>query len=630
MLSIALGFLAIWTPAVQAQEGDADRMRLSVHSERLWRTSDASVDPGTGLALTVAGQSLLRPGVYIDPLTGEQTELLSSAAGPMLAAAVYHERLRMGLFLPMYTASQTAAGSQSFVPGEARLGMRGVLLPGGDERFGVALLGELVWPLSDASTLLSPPAMGLGGGLAVDYHLGPTLWALNATVHYSEGSELGVPLSSYAAFDAGVAWALTDRVDLSAEVSTDSQLDRFLGLGQGTAVEVTGGLRVLVLPDLSLRLAAGKGLSDGMGAPDRRLLAGLSWAPPGKVRDIDLDGVLDAADQCPELAEDLDGFQDKDGCPESDNDQDGIVDVADDCPLEPEDPDGWRDGDGCPEWDRPVALRLVDWAGRPLEVDQLDLRPLGAGDPLYLNNVSVLDSRLDHGAWELRAIDHGQQTLITRFEVPEGEEPLEILLELRPEGPVAQARLVVKDDQGAPIDRYTVLLDDNPFPIEGEQGEPLLLLSPGAHTLVVSAPDRNPTTLQLELSGGQQTAVYATLQPELVKVSANYIELARPIRFAGSTPDPEAEQVLKQLAELMRAHPELEYVRLEVHVADSGDPSADQALSQKQADALVRTLVQLGVPRRRLEGVGFGSTFPISDDPLQNQRVMVFVEEMDG
>jgi len=58
----------------------------------------------------------------------------------------------------------------------------------------------------------------------------------------------------------------------------------------------------------------------------------------------------DPDDQCPNEAEDYDGYQDSDGCFDPDNDGDGIEDLQDSCPLEPEDFDGVMDGDGCPDY----------------------------------------------------------------------------------------------------------------------------------------------------------------------------------------------------------------------------------------------------------------------------------------
>lgn len=67
--------------------------------------------------------------------------------------------------------------------------------------------------------------------------------------------------------------------------------------------------------------------------------------------DNDKDGVFDKFDKCPNEAEDKDGFEDFDGCPELDNDMDGIVDSLDQCPSDKEDLDGFEDKDGCPELD---------------------------------------------------------------------------------------------------------------------------------------------------------------------------------------------------------------------------------------------------------------------------------------
>lgn len=67
--------------------------------------------------------------------------------------------------------------------------------------------------------------------------------------------------------------------------------------------------------------------------------------------DNDQDGIADSVDHCPDVAEDRDGFEDADGCPDDDNDKDGIADKADKCPDAAEDKDGFEDDDGCPEPD---------------------------------------------------------------------------------------------------------------------------------------------------------------------------------------------------------------------------------------------------------------------------------------
>jgi outer membrane protein OmpA-like peptidoglycan-associated protein/opacity protein-like surface antigen len=71
----------------------------------------------------------------------------------------------------------------------------------------------------------------------------------------------------------------------------------------------------------------------------------------GGNRDTDGDGILNKNDKCPKVAEDIDGFQDGDGCPDLDNDGDGIPDIKDQCPNQAEDIDGFQDDDGCPDLD---------------------------------------------------------------------------------------------------------------------------------------------------------------------------------------------------------------------------------------------------------------------------------------
>lgn len=70
-------------------------------------------------------------------------------------------------------------------------------------------------------------------------------------------------------------------------------------------------------------------------------------AVPTSDRDGDSDGIADSRDECPDRAEDKDGFEDDNGCPDIDNDGDQVLDVADTCPTERETQNGFEDDDGC-------------------------------------------------------------------------------------------------------------------------------------------------------------------------------------------------------------------------------------------------------------------------------------------
>jgi outer membrane protein OmpA-like peptidoglycan-associated protein len=92
----------------------------------------------------------------------------------------------------------------------------------------------------------------------------------------------------------------------------------------------------------------GFGLELHVGEPGRRR-AGERLAQAAAPPDRDGDGIPDAQDACPDRPEDIDGFEDADGCPDIDNDLDRVLDIADKCPNVPETYNGFEDDDGCPD-----------------------------------------------------------------------------------------------------------------------------------------------------------------------------------------------------------------------------------------------------------------------------------------
>jgi OmpA-OmpF porin, OOP family len=124
---------------------------------------------------------------------------------------------------------------------------------------------------------------------------------------------------------------------------------------------------------------------------------------PFDKRDTDADSVYDHNDACYEQGEDLDGFEDFDGCPEADNDKDGVADDDDRCSLCPEDKDGVEDGDGCPEMD-------ADKDGIADEKDRCN------GELEVINGVDDWDGCPDEGGAEVASLDGDRLT----FRAPVG------------------------------------------------------------------------------------------------------------------------------------------------------------------------------------------------------------------
>src|SRR5262249_40401597 len=136
------------------------------------------------------------------------------------------------------------------------------------------------------------------------------------------------------------------------------------------ALQALAGGTLRVGTSLSVFAAGGIGLDNGFGVPDWRALAGVRF--DGVRGDRDHDGLSGAADRCPNEAEDKDGFEDDDGCPDVDNDNDGIADAEDRCPNQPEDRDGFQDADGCPDLDNDGDGVADDWDKCPAAPEDKD------------------------------------------------------------------------------------------------------------------------------------------------------------------------------------------------------------------------------------------------------------------
>jgi outer membrane protein OmpA-like peptidoglycan-associated protein len=215
------------------------------------------------------------------------------------------------------------------------------------------------------SLLLLAPGAANAGELGAGLYVGD--WALPASsalppdlmfggrLRYRWSDDLGVEVS------AGKASSGIDpRAELLAFFPNSSRVTPFAALGAGALVtddtamvlaDLGGGIDAELVPwldfrtDIRLRVL-------GEEAPTTALLfnAGLQ-VHSLRIHDADGDGIADRQDACKNVAEDVDSFEDADGCPEADNDADGIADSADECPLKAEDADGFKDRDGCPEAD---------------------------------------------------------------------------------------------------------------------------------------------------------------------------------------------------------------------------------------------------------------------------------------
>lgn len=188
----------------------------------------------------------------------------------------------------------------------------------------------------------------LGLRLITDFRKGDLFAAVNLAGVYRKTAEVGATkLGSELRYAAAVGYDI-GIVTVMAEGVGNTRL-KTEGDGSNGLEALAGARLTPRASGLSLNLGGGLQLVEGVGIPSMRVFAGVVYAR--EPVDSDGDGILDAADACPNAAEDRDGFEDSDGCPDDDNDGDRFNDAVDKCPDQAEDLDGFEDTDGCPDLD---------------------------------------------------------------------------------------------------------------------------------------------------------------------------------------------------------------------------------------------------------------------------------------
>jgi outer membrane protein OmpA-like peptidoglycan-associated protein len=285
-----------------------------------------------------------------------------------------------------------AGSAQSGALGDIRLQVKGRILgdPLQTDAFKLSVLGNVQLPTGDGENFFSSPGVPFFVGLAASKPVQKFSFGGNVGFSSHPAVTIGdVTLSQDIRFGAGVSYEVIEQVVALGEVEGAASLDP--GSKGHVPAELRLGGRVQLGKDLWLPVGAGVGLNKGVGAPDFRVLAGVLYTPSN--RDTDDDRVAGSKDKCNGEKEDIDGFEDKDGCPDPDNDKDGILDVNDQCPDNPEDFDQFEDQDGCPEADNDKDGLLDKVDACPLDPEDKDKFQDGDGCPENDNdNDSILDA----------------------------------------------------------------------------------------------------------------------------------------------------------------------------------------------------------------------------------------------
>jgi outer membrane protein OmpA-like peptidoglycan-associated protein len=566
---------------------DAQLLRPTVDAQGMLITDLARRAVDREPSLRLLGHYTSEPLVYYRD-DGEREALVASVTQADLLAGVGLGRARLGLAVPLYLLSTGVEGNESGL-GDLGIDGRVTLLDPGEVPVALGLQGRIELPTSTMSASLGDPTVGWSVAAVGDVGIGDrVLLAANVGLQGGPASSLeNLQVDDFVVFRGGphVLLAPDPEIGASLELAARGSLSAAGDPAAATSVEwlVGGHGRVGDSPAV-LRLGAGTGLSGGVGVPDYRVLLGVGWEPPAD-DDRDDDGIADRDDACPAEPEDVDGYEDVDGCPDPDNDGDMVVDVVDRCPMDPEDADGFEDDDGC-----------VD--------------PDNDGDGLVDGSDACPDE-----AEDADGIDDTDGC-------PEPEVPMVV-------------RVVDADGGEVDVARVTLTTADGERSFTGrfEGG-----LVPGAYAWAARSPgfETGQGELVVPDEGGEQVIELVAV-PTKVVVTRDRIDLKDKIYFdtGKATIQKRSHGLLDDTVEVLKAYPEIVKLRIEGHTDSRGSADFNKDLSEQRAASVRAYFEAAGIDPERLSSVGYGEDRPL--DPAstaeayaKNRRVDFFVETWDA
>jgi OOP family OmpA-OmpF porin len=318
--------------------------------------------------------------------------------------------------------------------------------------------------------------------------------------------------------------------------------------------------RYRVFDDLEIGLGAGPGITGGIGTPDLRAVAMISYSPEQKKiePDRDLDGVFDREDACPDVAGIQSQDRAKNGCPlPPDRDLDSILDADDACPdvagIQSQD----RAKNGCPA---------------PTDRDQDSI--LDADDACP--DVAGIQSqdKAQHGCPKPKDRDEDG--------VPDAKDACPALKGIATSDPATN---------GCPGDSDGDSIKDDKDACPNEKGPA----------------DKDPTKNGC---------------PKSVRVTDGEIIILQQVQFDSgrATIKKVSDALLDEVAGVFKEHLEITRVEIQGHTDNTGKAKDNLKLSQDRAESVKKALAKRGIDEARLAATGFGQEQPVADNKTEVNR----------
>jgi outer membrane protein OmpA-like peptidoglycan-associated protein len=591
LIALCAAALAQDVDELSMPELNVQAFRPSLDSQATLWTDDAALHPGGRGSLRLAANWAHNPLVVVWN-DGSRTSLVRDTVNLDLLAGLTIHRFRAGVDLPLYLLSTSDLDAGGGGLGDLAFDLRGgVLAEEEGAPLGLAIGARLSLPTATLDTALGSPGLGGELGLIASKHLGDLLLAANLGTRFVPETQLvNVQVDDQVYYRVGGGYALGDAAGLSLDLAGHLNYNEPFGNPAANPHEGLLGGWLRLGDAIVLRAGGARGLTRGIASPDLRLVGMLGWEP--------------------RLDRDLDG--------------DGLVDRLDACPEQPEDIDGWEDQDGCADPTSQLAVRVVDREGYIVTSASFEVRgPQGARGP------AQAELALHPGHYRINASAPGWAGAPAEIDLALGQDQ-EIALALVPLPALVRLRLQGPD--GEPVDGTVSVEGGEPRSTRGGQLD--TELDHGGYNLTVRVDGMAVENHHVQLQPGASELVQLQLRRTQVALQADRIEINGEVYFDTDQVSIKVESfpLLDEVAQLLADHPEVQGLRIEGHTDSRGDDAYNLQLSKDRAAAVLSYLVSRGVTPDRLESQGFGETRPLDKRENEaawgmNRRVDFFIAE---